>query len=170
MRHHRAQAPPERPAAELDLRSCFSNPRRPLRSLISRVLKGSRRPAGRPTVSARPDERGPVRKNSVQSQTRLNASNRAELLAGYAAGVPVRELAARFGIHRATIWEAATAAGVVRGKAELSDEVREQANRLYAEGMSLAHVAKRLRISNEVARSAVIASGGTIRPAGKQRR
>lgn len=84
--------------------------------------------------------------------------------------MPVRELAARFGIHRTTIWEAATAAGIARGKAELPDEVREHANRLYAEGMSLAHGAKRLRISNEVARSAVIASGGTIRPAGKQRR
>jgi len=99
----------------------------------------------------------------------LNASNRAELIAGYASGVPVRELAARFGIHRATIWEAATAAGIERGKAELSDEVREHANLLYAEGMSLAHVAKRLRISYEVARSAVIASGGTIRAAGRQR-
>lgn len=110
-----------------------------------------------------------MRKNSVQSQTRLNASNRAELLVGYAAGVPVRELAARFGIHRATIWEAATAAGIERGKTELSDEVREHANRLYAEGMSLGHVAKRLRISTEVARPAVIASGGTIRPAGRQR-
>ena len=154
----------------VDLRSCFSNPRRPLRSLISRVLKGSRRPSGRPIASARPDERGPVRRNSVQSQTRLNASNRAELLAGYAAGVPVRELAARFGIHRATIWEAATAAGIERGKADLSDEVREQANRLYAEGMSLAHVARHLRISYEVARSAVVVSGGTIRAAGRQRR
>ena len=125
--------------------------------------------AGRPTASARPDERGPVRRNSVQSQTRLNASNRAELLAGYAAGVPVRELASRFGIHRATIWEAATAAGIEREKAELPDEVREQANRLYAEGMSLAHVAKNLRISYKVARSAVVASGGTIRAAGRQR-
>jgi len=99
----------------------------------------------------------------------LNASNRRELLAGYAAGVPVRELAARFGIHRATIWEAATAAGIERGKTELSDEVREHASRLYAEGLSLAHVASHLQISYEVARSAVIASGGTIRPAGRQR-
>lgn len=46
------------------------------------------------------DERGPVRENSRQSQTRLSVSNRAELIAGYADGLPVRELATRFNVHR----------------------------------------------------------------------
>ena len=53
------------------------------------------------------DERGPVRENSRQSQTRLSVSNRAELLAGYADGVPVRELATRFNVHRGTAREIA---------------------------------------------------------------
>jgi len=35
----------------------------------------------------------------------LNASNRAALLAAYSEGVPLKELTARFGVHRATINE-----------------------------------------------------------------
>ena len=110
-----------------------------------------------------------MQKNSVKSQTRLNASNRAELLAEYAAGMPVRELAARFGVHRSTVWEAAAATGIERGKTELSDEVCQQANRLYSKGISLTRVAMRLGISYLTVRSAVIAGGGTIRSAGRQR-
>ncbi|WP_101556553.1 helix-turn-helix domain-containing protein [Brevibacterium aurantiacum] len=98
----------------------------------------------------------------------MNASNRAEVLAGYVAGVPVRELANRFGIHRATVWEIARSAGVDVRRPGLSDKVRMRAARLYAEGMTLAEVAKKLRISNEAVRSAVIARGGTIRPAGRR--
>lgn len=108
-------------------------------------------------------------KNSVQSQTRLSASNRAELLAGYVAGSPVRELADRFGVHRATVWEIARSAGVDVRRPELAVEVRARAARLYTDGMTLAEVAKKLRISNEAVRSAVISRGGTIRAAGRRR-
>ena len=152
----------------MGLITCFSNPRRPLKSLISRVLKGSRRPQTRSADAGRIDQRGPVTGNSVQSQTRLSASNRAEVLAGYVSGVPVRELADRFGIHRATVWAIARSAGVDVRRPELSDKVRARAARLYAGGMTLADVAKKLRISNEAVRSAVIARGGTIRPAGRR--
>lgn len=57
------------------LRRCSSNPRKPLRSLISRVHKASRaRETGRPSTR-RADVRGHVVEESLQSQTRLNASN-----------------------------------------------------------------------------------------------
>ncbi|SII71240.1 Uncharacterised protein [Mycobacteroides abscessus subsp. abscessus] len=75
-------------------------------------------PFGSPTGSTRRDERGSVPKNSFQSQTRLNASNRAGLLAKYAAGVTNQVLADRFGIHRTTIWEATTAPGIEKDNAE----------------------------------------------------
>lgn len=115
------------------------------------------------------DQRGPVLKNTVQSQTRLSASDRAEVLAGYVSGVPVRELASRFGIHRTTAWEIATAAGVEVRRPGLPDEVRARAARLYNEGMTLAQVAKELCISADAARSGVLASGGVMRPRGRQR-
>ncbi|MGO1920317.1 MAG: helix-turn-helix domain-containing protein [Microbacterium sp.] len=116
------------------------------------------------------DVRGPVRENARQAQTRLSASNRAELLAGYTAGVSVRELADRFGVHRGTVWEMARRAGLAVRQPELSESVRAQAAQLYGRGLTLAQVAAQLGISNEAVRSAVIACGGTIRPAGRRRR
>ncbi|WME24414.1 helix-turn-helix domain-containing protein [Brachybacterium sp. GU-2] len=115
------------------------------------------------------DERGPVRVNSRQPQTRLSVSNRAELIAGYANDVPVRELATRFNVHRSTVREIARQAGLAAGRPELPDAIRQDAAQLYAGGMTLAQVAARLGIANEAVRSAVFACGGTIRAGGRRR-
>lgn len=165
----RAIIPSQAGFLEVDLRGCFSNPRKPLRTLISHVIKGSQ--ARRPRVQrARiADERGPVAENSLRPQTRLSASNRAELLTGYAAGVPVRELAARFEVHRGTVWDVARRAGLEPRRPELSEATRAEAARLYGEGLTLAGVAAQLGISDDTVRAAVIACGGTIRPAGRRR-
>ena len=153
----------------VDLRSSFSNPRKPLGSLISRVLRGSRARRPRTRGAQIADERGPVRENSRQSQTRLSVSNRAELIAGYAEGVPVRELATRFNVHRGTVREIARQAGLAARRPELPDATRQDAAQLYAGGLTLAQVAARLAVSTEAVRSAVIASGGTIRAGGRRR-
>lgn len=105
---------------------------------------------------------------SRQSQTRLNASNRAELLDSYDAGVPVQELADRFGVHRATVSELVRRAGLPIGQPGLPDNIRRDAARLYEEGLTLPQVAARLDISNDGARAGIIACGGTIRPRGRQ--
>ena len=115
------------------------------------------------------DARGPMRKNSSQSQTRLSASNREELLAEYAEGVPVQELSARFNIHRATVREIARRAGHPSRAPEHSEQVRTEAARLYAEGLTLSQVAGQLEIGDEAVRSAVVANGGMIRPKGRRR-
>lgn len=115
----------------VDLRSSFSNPRKPLGSLISRVLRGSRTRRPRNRAARITDQRGPVRENSRQSQTRLSVSNRAELLAGYTAGVPVRELATRFKLHRGTVREIARLAGLAARQPELPDAIRHDAAQLY---------------------------------------
>jgi len=47
-----------------------------------------------------------------QSQTRLSVSNRAELIDGYVVGVPVREMATRFNVHRGAVREIARQAGL----------------------------------------------------------
>lgn len=155
--------------AWVDLGGCFSNPRKPLRSLISRVLRGSRARRPRTRDARITDQRGPVRENSCQSQTRLSVSNRAELLAGYTAGAPVRELAARFkGAPRHGAGDS-PAGGAGGRQPELPDAIRKDAARLYADGLTLAQVAARLGISNEAVRTAVIECGGTIRPGGRRR-
>ncbi len=115
------------------------------------------------------DSRGPVRENSSQSQTRLSASNRVALLAGYAEGVPVQELATRFNIHRATVREIARRAGHPSRASEHSQQLRGEAARLYAEGFTLSQVAAQLGIGDEAVRSAVVANGGTIRPKGRRK-
>lgn len=150
------------------LRRCFSNPRKPLRSLISRVHKASRaRGAGR-AATQRADARGPVVEKSRQSQTRLNASNRAALLDSYVAEVPVQELADRFGVHRSTVSELVRRAGVPTRNPGLPHSIRREAARLYGEGLTLPQVAARLGISNDGARAGIVACGGTIRPRGRQ--
>ncbi|MBT2483085.1 MULTISPECIES: helix-turn-helix domain-containing protein [unclassified Microbacterium] len=93
----------------------------------------------------------------------MSVSNRAELLAGYAAGVPVRELATRFKVHRGTVREIARQAGMVARQPQLADLIRQDAARLYTDGLALAQVADQLGISNEAVRSAVLACGGAVR-------
>jgi len=134
----------------VDLRGSFSNPRKSLRSLIPRVLRGSRARRPRTRDGRITDQRGPVRENSRQSQTRLSVSSRADLLVGYASGVPVRELAAQFKVHRSTVREIARQTGLAARQPELPDTIRQGAARLYADGLPLAHVVTQLGISIEV--------------------
>ncbi|TQL42614.1 hypothetical protein FB468_0616 [Leucobacter komagatae] len=97
----------------------------------------------------------------------MSASNRGELLAGYGERVPVQELAARFNIHRATVREFARRAGYPSRAPEHSEQLRAEAARLYAKGLTLIQVAGQLGISDEAVRSAVVATGRTIRPRGR---
>lgn len=98
----------------------------------------------------------------------MSVSDRAELIAEYADVVPVRELASRFKVHGGTVREIARQAGLAARRPELSNVIRCDAARLYADGLTLAQVTTRLGISNEAVRSAVIACGGTIRPRGRR--
>lgn len=99
----------------------------------------------------------------------MSVYNRAKLLAGYTAGVPVREVATRFKVHRGTLREIARQAGLAARQPELHDAIRQDAARLYADGLTLAQVAGRVGISDEAVRSAVLACGDTIRPSGRRR-
>lgn len=152
----------------VDLRRCFSNPPRPLRTLISRVVKGSHRRRRRPQGSQVVDQRGPVRGSSCQSQTRLSASNHAELLAGYADGVPVHELATRFQVHRGTVTKLVRQAGLAVRRPAVPEPVRQEAVRLYVDGLTLVEVGERLGINDKTVRLLVIEAGGTLRPRGRR--
>lgn len=153
----------------VDLRRYFSNPRKPIKTLIRRVLQGAKANNFRLQSTQLSDGRGPVREKSRQSQTRLSASIRAEVLEGYIAGTPVRVLAQRFGVHRSTVREIARRAGVQPRRMAPTEEVRVEAARLYLEGLTLAQVSHRLGISDDSVRAAVLTAGGTIRIAGRRR-
>ena len=139
-----------------------------LGALISRVLRGSKPRGRRPGRARSVDQRGPVVKETRQSQTRLSASNRSRLLAAYAAGAPVQELTARFGVHRGTVWEMARRTGLDTRTPALSEQTRQEAARLYRHGLTLVQTAEQIGISDEAVRAAVVACGGTIRPRGRR--
>ncbi|GAA1813731.1 hypothetical protein GCM10009713_23930 [Brevibacterium celere] len=102
------------------------------------------------------------------TQTRLSACDRADLLDRYARGERVKDLAERFGVHRGTVRALAARAGLPPRKAsEHPRQVREEAVELYANGLSLLKVGRRLGISDDAVRDAVVAAGGTIRPRGR---
>lgn len=152
----------------MDLRRYFSNPRKPIKTLIRRVLKGTKAHNFRLQSTQLSDERGPVREKSRQSQTRLSASIRAEVLKGYVTGTPVRVLARRYGVHRSTVREIARRAGVQPRRMAASEGARAEAARLYMEGLTLAQVSQRLGISDDSVRAAVLAAGGAIRSPGRR--
>lgn len=90
------------------------------------------------------------------------------MLAAYTAGVPVQELTARFGVHRGTVWAVVRRAGLDARTPGVSVETREEAARLYADGLTLVQVARQLGLGDEAVRAAVVACGGTIRPRGRR--
>jgi Transposase and inactivated derivatives len=104
-----------------------------------------------------------VANNPVKSQTRLTPERRAELVADYEAGMPVRAICAKYGVHRGTISALARRAGVAARRPGLTDAEQTQAASFYAGGMTLMQVARHMRISDEAVRRAVLAEGGHLR-------
>ncbi len=151
----------------VDLPKRFSNRRPALRTLISRVLSASDGRPGRSRNLGRHDTRGQIVRNPAKSQTRLSPRRRAELVAAYQAGEPVRTIAGRFGVHRGTVSEFVRQAGVPPRELGLDAAGRARAASLYESGLTLAQVAEEVAASVETVRSAVLAEGGTIRPRGR---
>lgn len=106
-------------------------------------------------------------KNPAKSQTRLTPEKRAELVAAYQAGEPVRSIAVRFGVHRGTVSEFARQAGIPAREPGLDAERGARAAALYESGLTLARVAEQVAASVEAVRAAVLAEGGAIRPRGR---
>ena len=146
----------------------FSNKRPALKSLISRVLKGSERRGPRNRTPKRRDSRGAVAKNPAKSQTRLTPELRAALVADYEAGMPVRTIAAKYAVHRGTVPTLVTKEGARLRRPGLSRTGRARAASLYVEGLTLREVAERLGVDEKTARNAVVEEGHLIRARGRR--
>lgn len=107
-------------------------------------------------------------KNRVQSQTRLRPARRAELIADYEAGMAVKAISAKYGVHRSTIPALVRREGVLVRVAGLDAEERARASSLYESGMTLVQVARRMGIGDDAVRQAVLDEGGQIRPKGRR--
>lgn len=152
----------------VDLPKRFSNTRPVLKTLIRRVLKGSERRGPRSRTPERHDSRGVVAKNPAKSQTRLTPGRRAELVADYEAGMPVRMIAAKYAVHRGTVPALVTKEGARLRTSGLSLAGRARAASLYAEGLTLREVAERLGVDEKTVRNAVVEESGLIRPRGRR--
>jgi DNA-binding NarL/FixJ family response regulator len=150
------------------LRRSFSNHSKALGTLIFRALRGNRPLAARCRPTIRTDARGPVAENSSQSQTRLSFPNRAKVVSDYRKGDAVKDIAACYGIHRATVTEILRRAEVPTRRYGLPEPVRKEAARLYTQGLSIRTVANRLGISYEGARAGIVGYGAVLRQAGRQ--
>ena len=146
----------------------FSNKRPALKSLISRVLKGAEGRGPRNRTPKRHDSRGAVAKNPAKSQTRLTPERRAELVADYEAGMPVRTIAAKYAVHRGTVPTLVTKEGARLRAPGLSRTGRARAASLYVEGLTLREVAERLGVDEKTVRNAVVEEGGLIRARGRR--
>ncbi|MBO1902498.1 helix-turn-helix domain-containing protein [Leucobacter weissii] len=100
----------------------------------------------------------------------MSPVRRAELLADYEAGAPVQAIAAKFRVHRATVFEVVRRAGLPGRDPGLSAETRGRAASLYANGLTLAQVAEQIGAGIDAVRAAVLAEGGHIRPRGRMPR
>lgn len=146
----------------------FSNSRPALATLIRRVLRGPHARHPRSRELERSDSRGRVAKNRAQSQTRLRPSKRAELVADYEAGLPVKAIGEKYGVHRSTIPMVVRRAGVAVRAAGLDADQSVRASSLYKSGMTLAQTARHLGIGDDAVRQAVLDEGGQIRPRGRR--
>ena len=146
----------------------FSNTRPALKTLIRRVLRGSERRGPRSRTPERHDSRGVVVKNPAKSQTRLTPEQRAELVADYEAGMPVRMIAAKYAVHRGTVPTLVTKEGARLRASGLSLTGRARAASLYAEGLTLREVAERLGVDEKTVRNAVVEERGLIRARGRR--
>jgi DNA-directed RNA polymerase specialized sigma24 family protein len=85
------------------------------------------------------------------------------LVTAYKAGSTVYELAAQFGIHRATVGQRLRAQGVDTTPLALLPEDVRVAIKLYRAGQSTASIAERFHVSADTVRSQLIKAGVVMR-------
>ena len=106
---------------------------------------------------------------ALKTRTRLSYPSRQQVLAAYAAGMPVKEIASRFGIYRSTVWKIVISSGQsVRSHELLPAIQQEEARRLYDSGLTLAEITKKLGVGRVNARAAIISAGDAMRPSGRR--
>jgi DNA-binding CsgD family transcriptional regulator len=101
----------------------------------------------------------PIVRTPKQVQKRLESAAVDELVAAYRAGLTLRELAARYGVHRNTVRHLVGCAGVTPRYRALGPAEIAEATRMYASGMSLAAVGRLLGVHANTVRSALIKAG-----------
>jgi hypothetical protein len=98
-----------------------------------------------------------------QVQRRLRPDEVGELITNYQAGIPINDLAARFGIHRHTVLEQVKRLGLRRRYPSLGPDEVERAAQLYRSGQSLAVVGEQLGWHASTVRHSLLKVGVQMR-------
>jgi DNA-directed RNA polymerase specialized sigma24 family protein len=98
-----------------------------------------------------------------RSQQRLPNDRVQQLVADYAAGATMKEVAARYGLHRTTVAGHLRRAGVELRRQGVPDEKLTEMVCLYGEGWSLQQLGERYDCSADTVRLALLKARVTMR-------
>lgn len=90
------------------------------------------------------------------------------MVTDYQAGATLTDLAAKYGYNRVGVASALKTAGVRLRRTALTNDQADEAERLYAEGQSLATVAARFDVDAGTIWTRLIKRGVAIRPASQR--
>ena len=113
----------------------------------------------RPKSSAPKDYRGPVVRTVETAQTFLSAAEVDALVGDYLAGMSVKALAERYGIHRATVFAHLRRRNVPSRRPGLGIDEKAEAVRLARAGISMRAIGRRMGVDRKAVRAALVEAG-----------
>ncbi len=151
------------------LRREFENPSPALKTVASRLSRGTYKRSERSSEPSVRDDRGRLVRAVGKTQTFLSTAQVDQLVALYGEGLSVAELGRRFGIDSRTAAAHLVRRSIPLGQRGLAMADVPESIELYESGLTLAEVGLRFNVSDKAVRSAVAAGGVTIRPRGRRR-
>ncbi|MPM30449.1 hypothetical protein SDC9_76999 [bioreactor metagenome] len=141
------------------LSSTFGNSAPKTKTLVNRLDRGVYEVSRRPEDTAPKDDRGPVVRTVETAQTFLTASEVDALVGDYLAGMSVKALAERYGIHRATVFSHLRRRNVPSRRPGLGIDEKAEAVRLARAGVSMRAIGRRMGVDRKAVRAALVESG-----------
>lgn len=141
------------------LSSTFGNSAPKTKTLVNRLDRGVYAVSQRPKSSAPKDDRGPVVRTVETAQTFLTAAEVDALVGDYLAGMCVKALAERYGIHRATVFSHLRRRNVPSRRPGLGLDEKAEAVHLARAGVSMRAIARRIGVDRKAVRAALVEAG-----------
>ncbi len=141
------------------LDSTFGNSAPKTKTLVNRLDRGVYAVSQRPQSTAPKDDRGPVVRTVETAQTFLTAAEVDALVGDYLAGMSVKALAERYGIHRATVFSHLRRRNVPSRRPGLGLDEKAEAVRLARAGVSMRATGRRMGVDRKAVRAALVEAG-----------
>jgi DNA-directed RNA polymerase specialized sigma24 family protein len=106
----------------------------------------------------------PILRTPKRICKRLDTTKMAELVQGYADGLPIDELVTRFQVDQSTVQKHVREHGLPRRSPRLGPKQVEEAAQLYQAGQSLAKLSTHFGVATDTVALALRRAGLTLRP------